>query len=110
MVGKKDARVLLDEINHNDTCGGVIVGLRGADEGLNISLNGLNILFEVPNISLQELQVQLKADCSQISWPDLSKLHTLSLNITSSTCSWKFGCVLHNSISLKTLEILPCFV
>ena len=68
----------------------------------------LNILFELPNISLQELQVELPADCSQISWPDLSKLHTLSLEITSSTCSWKFGCVLYNSISLKTLEIIPC--
>ena len=52
--------------------------------------------------------MQLPADCSQISWPDLSKLHTLGLTITSSTCRWKFGCVLHHTISLKTLELSPC--
>ena len=105
-IKNEDERILLHEINVNNTCGGVIVGLRGI---YDISLDGLNmLLFEAPNISLQELQVQLPADCSQISWPDLSRLHTLSLDITPRTCSWKFGCVLHNSISLKTLEISPC--
>ena len=106
-IENEDAKILLHEINLNNACGGVIVGLRGSYGGLEISLDGLNILFEAANISLQELQVELPADCSQIFWPDLSRLHTLTLEITPSTCSWKFGCVLHHSISLKTLEIIP---
>ena len=31
----------------------------------------------------------------------------MSLVISSSICSWEVGCVLHQSISLKTLEIIP---
>ena len=36
MMETKDARILLDEINHNNIYGGVIVGLRGTDEGLDL--------------------------------------------------------------------------
>ena len=83
---KQEIDILVDESQVSDSTGGVIVGLRGGiDEGtdifkgLSVSFTELNV-FTGLHIRLSELALKLPAKCSQISWPELSSLQSLTID------------------------------
>ena len=106
VMEEDDVKMLVDQMQNT---GGVIFGLRGKVyekdgsnfRGLLISLEGLNVLFSAANVHLGELWLTLPAQCSAISWPDLSDLHALGLHILE----WK-GYKLGVLLNCPTLETL----
>ena len=55
---------------------------------------------------LEELHLNLKYDCGQIQWPDISKLRVLDL-VMSRSNNWKLGTLLqHPDLMLSSLKIL----
>ena len=79
---KEEVDILVDESRTSDSTGGVIVGLRGGYNDLDrlgVSFTELNI-FTGLHIRLSELAVELRAKCSQMSWPDLSSLQSLTID------------------------------
>ena len=108
MIRKYEVKMLVNEIENSYNSGGVVVGLRGAIEkysgvfeGLSISLDGLNILFKELPMDLNELALVLPAQCSAISWPDLSSLKYLTLQIDESIPSELDSLLPH--LSLRSL-------
>jgi hypothetical protein len=87
-IGEEAASIFVEEAKRTHGTGGQIIGVRGkrSDDGdletLIISLDGLNIMFKELKMYLQELAVILPAECSEISWPDLSSLRVLNLGVT----------------------------
>ena len=116
---KEKIDILVDESQASDSTGGVIVGLRGGiDEdrdsfnGLSVSFRELNSIFTGLHIQLREFAlVKLPAKCSQISWPELSSLQ--SLTIDTITCgkdetNWELDYLLPQlSLSSLTLQLCP---
>ena len=95
MIREYDVKLLVNEVKSSRNPGGVVIGLRGqfeeyiaVFEGLSISLDGLNIIFKELHMDLIELALVLPAECSAISWPDLSSLKYLTLQINESI-PWK---------------------
>ena len=93
---KEKIDILVDESQTGDSTGGVIVGLRGGfDEemgifkGLSVSLTELNSIFTGLHIRLSELTLELPAKCSQISWPELSSLQSLTIDTMYDTATYK---------------------
>ena len=108
MIREYDVKLLVNEIQSSGKSGGVAVGLRGTIEkhssvfeGLSISLDGLNILFKELPMDLNELALVLPAQCSDISWPDLSSLKHLTLQIDESI-PWELDSLLPH-LSLRSL-------
>ena len=113
---KEDVDILVDESQASDSTGGVIVGLRCEfdDEldtyyGLRFSFTELNI-FTGRHIRLSELVLELPAKCSQISWPELSSLQSLTIDTTTyyeedETMDWELDYLLPQ-LSLSSLTLL----
>ena len=110
---KEEVDILVDESQTSDSTGGVIVGLRGTFikygdiyDGLSVSFTELNI-FTGPHIRLSELALELPAKCSQISWPELSTLQSLTIHTTyeeDETIFWELDYLLPQlSLSSFTL-------
>ena len=84
---KEEIDILVDERQTSDSTGGVIVGLRGGFDketyifnGLSVSFTELYSIFTGLHVRLSELALKLPAKCSQISWPGLSSLQSLTIN------------------------------
>ena len=108
MIKEYDVELLVNEVRSSCNSGGLVVGLRGTIEefsgvfeGLSISLDGLNILFEELHMKVNELALMLPAECSAISWPDLSSLKHLILQIDKSI-PWELDSLLPH-LSLRSL-------
>ena len=110
---EEEIDILIDEIQASDTTGGMIVGLTGGiDEGCNtfnglsISLKGLNRIFTGIRMQLSELALDLPAKCSEISWPDVSSLQSLTIGTTTygrgETMNWELDYLLRH-LSLSSL-------
>ena len=111
-IEEEDVRMLVAGVNTRyDTSAGV-VGLRGRERSeeyvgghwpLSISTEALNVLFiEMKNvIHLQELRLELPAECSSITWPDLSGLRVLHLAISGER-NWRLDTLLPH-LSLESL-------
>ena len=121
-MDKVEIDILVDESQASDSTGGIIVGLRGGfDEsmntfnGLSVSFTELNRIFTGLHIQLNELALKLPAKCSQISWPDLSSLQSLTIDTTTykedKTMNWELDYLLPqlslSSLTLFTLLVLP---
>ena len=115
---KREIDVLIDESQTSDIGRGVIVGLRGRIMEnntflpLNVSLEGLHKIFTGLCIHLNELALSLPTKCSDISWPDLSSLQSLTLDIGSiETINWQLDHLLfpHIPLSLLDIAIFPSF-
>ena len=121
-MDKVEIDILVDESQASDSTGGIIVGLRGGfDEsmntfkGLSVSFTELNRIFTGLHIRLSELALKLPAKCSQISWPDLSSLQSLTIDTTTykedKTMNWELDYLLPqlslSSLTLFTLLVLP---
>ena len=109
---KEEVDVLVDESRTSDSTGGVIVGLRGWFDDpfhiLGVSCEELNI-FTGPHIRLSELAVILPPKCSQMSWPDLSSLQSLTIDIRTreKETIWELDYLLPQlSLSSLTLQFL----
>ena len=109
---KEEINILVDESRTCDSTGGVIVGLRGR---FNDPFNRLGVLFAELNIftglhfRLSELAVELPAKCSQISWPDLSSLQSLTIitRTFEKYKNWELNYLLPQlSLSSLTLQFL----
>ena len=114
-MGNKDIDILVDESRASDSSGGVIVGLRGAFDkhrntfkGLSVSFTELNHIFTGLHIRLSELALKLPSKCTQISWPDLSSLQSLTIDTTTykedETMSLELGYLLPQ-LSLSSLTL-----
>ena len=111
-VNDKEIDILVDESQTSDSTGGVIVGLRGEfDEmtgifkGMSVSLTELNSIFTGLHIQLSELALKLPAKCSKISWPELSLLRSLTIDIMHEeheTINWELDHLLPQ-LSLSSL-------
>ena len=104
-ISEDDIRVFVAEVKSNESSGGVIIGLSAAfDDSVLIPLNALNLMFEElkESFCLEELAVLLPAECSDISWPDLSSLRVLK--IFKEKNSLGLNSLLPN-LSLKELKI-----
>ena len=114
---KNKIKMLVDESQTRDSTdtGGVIVGLRGGfDEdwdtfiGLKVSFNDLKI-FTGLHIRLSELVLELRTKCSQISWPELSSLQSLTIDTTryeeDEAMNWELDYLLPQ-LSLFSLTLL----
>ena len=113
-IEEEDVRMLVAGANTRCDSSSRVVGLRGRegdeDDGywpLSISAEALNVLFiEMKNvIRLQELHLKLPAECSSITWPDLSGLRVLHLAISGER-NWRLDTLLPH-LSLESLTIEP---
>ena len=100
MIREYDVKLLVNEIKCSCNSKGVVVGLRGTIEetqevfeGLSISLDGLNMMFNELHMDLNELALVLPAQCNAVSWPDLSSLKYLTLEVDKSI-SWELDSLL----------------
>jgi Ran GTPase-activating protein (RanGAP) involved in mRNA processing and transport len=109
-LGEEDVKMLVGEISRGQGTGGEIIGLRGGwdDEYylylvFSISLEGLNMMFRELNIPyLQELALELPAECSSILWPNLSSLQHLHIATSCNNNNWRLDTLLPTP-SLKSL-------
>ena len=116
---EEEIDILVDESQTNDIGRGVIVGLRGRiTETMNhfliLSLEGLHKIFTGLCINLNELALTLPSRCSDISWPDLSSLQSLTLVMDSESgeiINWQLDHLLFPHIPLSSLylSIFPSF-
>ena len=116
---EEEIDILVDESQTSDSTGGVIVGLRGVifEEKntilpLEVSLEGLHKIFAGLCIHLNELALAVPSKCSDISWPDLSSLQSLTLYMNGNeTINWQLDylLLLHLSLSSLALSISPTF-
>ena len=102
--------ILVDESQSSDIDRGVIVGLRGRMTGEGnpflVSLEGLHKIFTGLCMHLNELALDLPANCSDISWPDLSSLQSLTLGMGGDeTINWQLDHLLLPHISLSSLDL-----
>ena len=111
-IGEEDVRMLVAGVNTRCDTSARVVGLRGVQEDeddngcLSISTEALNVLFiEMKNvIHLQELHLELPAECSSITWPDLSGLRVLHLAISGER-NWRLDTLLpHLSLEYLTFD------
>ena len=115
-IGEEDVRILVAGVNTRCNTSARVVGLRGGERDedggggyppLSISTEALNVLFiEMKNvIRLQELHLELPAECSSITWPDLSGLRVLHLAIRGES-NWRLDTLLpHLSLESLTIEV-----
>ena len=107
MVGEDEVQNLIDEMKYAH--GGVVIGLRGnendsgAFDGLKVSLKALNMLLNELTVDLHELALLLPSHCLDVSWPDLSSLVHLTLQISSNN-EWGLSSLL-TDIPLTSLTI-----
>ena len=115
---EEEIDILNDESQTSNSTGGVIVGLRGGFNeerdtfnGLSVSFTELNRIFTALHIQLTKLALILPAKCSQISWPDLSSLQSLTIDISykeDETMNWELDYLLPQlSLSSLTLWFHP---
>ena len=116
-IWEEDVRMLVAGVNTRCDTSARVVGLRGVQEDeedigcyrpLSISTETLNVLFiEMKNvIRLQELHLDLPAECSSITWPDLSGLRVLHLAISGER-NWRLDTLLpHLSLESLTIETI----
>ena len=107
-IEEEDVRMLVAGVNTRCDSSARVVGLRGgAYWPLSIPTEALNVLFiEMKNvIHLQELHLKLPAECSSITWPDLSRLRVLHLAISGKR-NWRLDTLLpHLSLESLTIEV-----
>ena len=114
-IEEEDVRMLVAGVNTTCDTSARVVGLRGErdeeDGGgywpLSISTEALKVSFiEMKNvIRLQELHLELPAECSSITWPDLSGLRVLHL-ANSDERNWRLDTLLpHLSLESLTIEV-----
>ena len=112
---KEEINILVDESQTSDSTGGVIVGLRGGFDEKTGIFKGLSVLFTKLNIftglhiRLSELALKLPAKCSQISWPYLSSLQSLTIDSRTrkKETIWELDYLLPQlSLSSLTLQFL----
>ena len=115
---EREIDILIDESQTSDIGRGVIVGLRGMIKEnntflpLNVSLEGLHKIFTGLCIHLNELALTLPTKCSEISWPDLSSLQSLTLDMgREETMNWQLDHLLlpHIPLSLLDFDTSPSF-
>ena len=84
---------------------GRVVELGRNDSTLKISAEALNLFFtELKSIlNLHQLHLELPVPCDQITWPDLSALQELTLEVNQIT-NWRLDSLLSN-LSLRLLTI-----
>ena len=113
VVGEEEVRMLVAGVNTTCETSARVVGLGGSqgrlfghDRPLSISAVALNMVFiELKNvIHLQELHLNLPAECSSIAWPNLSGLRVLHLTISDKR-NWRLDTLLPH-LSLESLKIL----
>ena len=89
-IREEDVDAMVEEINSSQATCGSIVGLRGKwyddychNEGLSISLRVMNMMFTRLSsvFHLHELAINLPSPSDEITWPDLSLLRILWLEI-----------------------------
>ena len=114
-IGEEEIRMLVAGASTIDDTSARVVGLRGSQRSeydgggrqpLSVSAEGLLTLFtELENvIHLQELHLELPAECSSITWPDLSGLRVLHLAISGER-NWRLDTLLpHLSLESLTIE------
>ena len=110
-IMEDDVKLLINEVKRSRLTGGVIVGLRGKCDkysdifkGIDISLDGLKLLFKELNVELNELALNLPAPCSNISWPELSTLTYLTIH-TDRVIVWELDSLLPYLSGLEVLTI-----
>ena len=114
-IGEEEVRMLAAGASTRDDTSARVVVLRG-DEWreeyvgghwrLSVSAKGLlTLCTELENvIRLQELHLELPAECSSITWPDLSGLRVLHLEISGER-NWRLDTLLpHLSLESLTIE------
>ena len=112
-IEEEGVRMLVAGVNTRCDSSARVVGLRGGERNngggylpLSISTEALNVLFiEMKNvIRLQELHLELPAECCSITWPDLSGLRVLHLEISGER-NWRLDTLLpHLSLESLTIE------
>ena len=111
---EEEVRTLVVGAKTRDSTSARVVGLRGGQREekyggeywpLSLSAEGLHTLFtELDNVlHLQELHLDLPAECSSITWPDFSRLRVLHLQIKG-TRNWRLDTLLPD-LSLESLTI-----
>ena len=115
-IREEDVKVVVETINGRQATCGIIVGLRGKwnnedkySEGLMISLKVIEMLFRglTPLLDLYELAIKLPAPCDKITWPDVTSLKILYLEISGKR-NWRLATLL-NHLSLESFSISDCF-
>ena len=112
-IREEDVEAMEEKINGRQATCGSIVGLRGRwndeychNEGLSASLEVMNMIFtRLKSVfCLYEMAINLPAPCNEITWPDLSQLRILFLEISGSM-NCKLA-VLLNNLSLESFSII----
>ena len=114
-IGEEDVRMLVAGASTRDDTSARVVGLRGSEESeeygghlpLSVSAESLlTLCTELESvIRLQELHLELPAECSSITWPDLSGLRVLHLAIRGKR-NLRLDTLLPH-LSLESLTIEP---
>ena len=109
-VGEEEARMLVAGASTIQETRGRVVGLMGAKiiglyKPLSMSAEGLNMLFTQWKsiLHLHELHLRLPVPCDGITWPDLSGLRVLTLEIREKK-NWRLDTLLLH-LSLESLTI-----
>ena len=118
-VGEEEVRMFVVGANTRQEASGRVVGLRGGwddeeemdeewDDFYTISAEGLNMVFTQWRsvLHLHELHLRLPVPCDGITWPDLSGLRVLYLEIWG-YINWRLDSLLPY-LSLESLAIIPC--
>ena len=112
-IREEDVDAMEEKTNGRQATCGSIVGLRGRwnddychNEGLSASLEVLNMIFtRLKSVfHLHEMAINLPASCNEITWPNLSQLRILCLEISSSI-KLSFDVLLLN-LSLRSFSII----
>ena len=107
-IGEDEVRMLGAGINTTQQPTGRVVELRVGE--CTISVEALNMLFTKWKsvLRLHELSLRLPVACDSITWPDLSALQVLSLDINDKA-SWRMNTLLpHLSLISLTFTINKC--
>ena len=100
-LGIEEIRMLVAGVNITHQPSGRVVGLRVGkyeDEVLNILFRGW-----ISVLHLHELELVLSVPCDSITWPDLSALRILRLEVSGNT-NWRLDTLLPH-LSLESLTI-----
>ena len=111
VLSEDEAKLLVAGLHNKQNPGGRVVELNGGfldhfgDAGLNLSTECITMLFtELKSVlRLRALLLCLSAPCSNITWPDLSRLRRLDLEF-SGRKNWRLDCLLHH-LPLEDLTI-----
>ena len=113
VIGEEEVRMLVAGINSRCDTSARVVGLRGQRmdsivhtyHPLSMSAEALNLLFiKLESVlHLQNLHLNLPAECCSIAWPDLSGLRLLHLRMKDKR-NWRLDTLLPH-LSLKSLII-----